>query len=56
MFRQSDNKLIWNEKQTVTYDTDHSLDNYAQQKGLFENDFDSLANKAGKQVANILFQ
>lgn len=54
MIRQCDNKLIWNEKQTVTYDTNHTLDDYKQQTGLFERDFTTVINKAGKQVATLL--
>lgn len=49
-----DNKLIWKEIQTVTDDTHHTLEDYKRQKGLFEDDFTALVNKAGKQVATLL--
>jgi hypothetical protein len=54
VIRQHDNKLLLNETQTVTYDTNHTLDDYKQQEGLFGRDFMSLNNKAGKQVAMLL--
>lgn len=54
MTLQYDNKLIWKEIQTVTYDTNHSLDDYKQQRGLFGSDFAKLINKAGKQIVALL--
>lgn len=54
MIRQRDNKLLLDETQTVTYDTNHTLDDYKQQEGLFGKDFISLNKKAGKHVGTLL--
>ncbi|WP_231717195.1 hypothetical protein [Desulfosarcina ovata] len=48
------NKLIWNENQTVTYDTNHTLNDYKTQNGLIENDLEKLINKSANQIVELL--
>lgn len=54
MIRSIDDKKIWDESRIITNDTQHTLENYKQQIGLFDNDFKSLINKAAKQVILLL--
>jgi hypothetical protein len=54
MVSQDGTRVIWNENQTITFDTHHTLDDYKQQNGLLGSDFTALMKKAGRQITELL--